>query len=145
MITGPAHLKIVLIPSSTRRPSLPNSGPRWSMTGISIARRMRSGTGVGPGICRKWRPALREEFCDMRNPVSSFKSAWEDIRNRDVANDYAISGAMTKLLEQAMGKIREMPQADQDRAADFLFAHAARHSGPKKRDEETPAAIREGV
>jgi predicted transcriptional regulator len=52
---------------------------------------------------------------------------------------------MTKLLEQAMGKIREMPQADQDRAAEFLFAHAARHSGPKKRDEETPAAIREGV
>ena len=65
MITGPAQRKIVLMPSSTRRPSLPNSGPRWSITGMSIARRMRSGTGVGPGICRKWRPAVREEFCDM--------------------------------------------------------------------------------
>ena len=32
------------------------------MIGVSIARRMRSGTGVGPGICRKWRPAVREEF-----------------------------------------------------------------------------------
>src|SRR5438105_7074516 len=27
------------------------------MVGRSIARRMRSGTLVGPGICRKWRPA----------------------------------------------------------------------------------------
>src|SRR3954467_2397117 len=65
MITGPAQRKMVLMPSSTRRPSLPNSGPRWSITGISIARRMRSGTGVGPGICRKWRPAVRAEFWDM--------------------------------------------------------------------------------
>ena len=31
--------------------------PRWSMVGWLIARRMRSGTGLGPGICRKWRPA----------------------------------------------------------------------------------------
>src|ERR1700742_4022505 len=65
MITGPAHLKIVLMPSRTRLPSLPNSGPRWSITGMSIARRMRSGTGVGPGICRKWRPAVRDEFWTM--------------------------------------------------------------------------------
>src|ERR1043166_16925 len=65
MITGPAQRKIVLMPSSTRLPSLPNSGPRWSITGMSIARRMRSGTGVGPGICRKWRPAVREEFWDI--------------------------------------------------------------------------------
>src|SRR5712672_2705018 len=26
------------------------------MTGISMARSTRSGTGLGPGICRKWRP-----------------------------------------------------------------------------------------
>jgi hypothetical protein len=47
------------MPASTFNPSLLNSGPRWSITGMSIARRMRSGTGVGPGICRKWRPARR--------------------------------------------------------------------------------------
>src|SRR5215470_5726394 len=35
------------------------------MVGMSIARRMRSGTGVGPGICRKCRPAVREEFFAM--------------------------------------------------------------------------------
>ena len=40
-------------------PAALNSGPRWSITGMSMARRMRSGTGVGPGICRKWRPARR--------------------------------------------------------------------------------------
>ena len=40
-------------------PSCWNSGPRWSMVALSIARSTRSGTLVGPGICRKWRPALR--------------------------------------------------------------------------------------
>ena len=75
MITGPAHLKMVLMPSSTRRPSLPNSGPRWSITGMSIARRMRSGTGVGPGICRKWRPAVREEFWDMGSSLQRSDAA----------------------------------------------------------------------
>src|SRR3954469_18349154 len=30
------------------------------MVGKSMARRTRSGTLVGPGICRKWRPARRE-------------------------------------------------------------------------------------
>ena len=45
-----------LMPSSTCRPSSANSGPRWSMVGMSIARSTRSGTGVGPGICRKCRP-----------------------------------------------------------------------------------------
>src|SRR6478752_1436329 len=44
------------MPFSTRRPNTPNSGPRWSIVGRLIARRIRSGTGLGPGICRKWRP-----------------------------------------------------------------------------------------
>ncbi len=50
MMTGFAVLKIVLMPSSTRRTSLANSGPRWSMIGMSMARMTRSGMGVGPGI-----------------------------------------------------------------------------------------------
>src|SRR6266850_1551832 len=124
MITGPAHLKIVLMPSSTRRPSLPNSGPRWSMTGMSIARRMRSGTGVGPGICRKWRPAVREEFFDMEG-TWSLRGRLRTIQHRDVSMDYARFVSMTKLSEQAIAKIREMPEDDQDLAADFLFALAA--------------------
>ncbi|MGY3457587.1 hypothetical protein ACVWW5_003037 [Bradyrhizobium sp. LM3.4] len=48
--TGPAVWKIFRLPSSTARPSSPNSALRWSMTGMSMARRTRSGTGLGPGI-----------------------------------------------------------------------------------------------
>src|ERR1700722_10112159 len=62
MMTGLAVLKMVLMPSSARLARLANSGPRWSMMGGSIARRTRSGIWVGPGICRKWRPAMREAF-----------------------------------------------------------------------------------
>src|SRR5262249_52364233 len=65
MITGLVVLKMVLMPSRQRLASLENSGPRWSMIGVSMARRMRSGSGVGPGMCRKWRPEVRDEFFDM--------------------------------------------------------------------------------
>src|SRR3954470_21960629 len=40
------------------KPSSAKSGLRWSIVGKSIARSTRSGTLVGPGICRKWRPEL---------------------------------------------------------------------------------------
>lgn len=52
---------------------------------------------------------------------------------------------MTKLLEQAIEKIRELPEADQDLAADFLFALAERPSEPEKLDAATRAAIMEGL
>ena len=32
---------------------------------------------------------------------------------------------MTELLEQAIAKVRELPESDQDAAADALFAHLA--------------------
>src|ERR687891_1996929 len=38
--------------------SAPNFGPRWSMIGCAIARVMRSGTSVGPGIERNGRPDI---------------------------------------------------------------------------------------
>jgi hypothetical protein len=37
--------------------SAAKSGPLWSIVGAEIARNTRSGTFVGPGICRKCRPA----------------------------------------------------------------------------------------
>ena len=55
-ITGPLVLKIFWQPSNTALPSSANSALRWSMTGISMARSTRSGTGLGPGMFRKWRP-----------------------------------------------------------------------------------------
>src|SRR5580692_10508813 len=66
MMTGLAVLKMVLMPSRARLASAANSGPRWSMIAVSIARRTRSGMGVGPGICRKWRPTMREAFLLIR-------------------------------------------------------------------------------
>src|SRR5215467_169970 len=65
MITVLVVLKMVLMQSRQRRASLANSGPRRSMIGVSMARRTRSGSGVGPGMCRKWRPGVRDEFFDM--------------------------------------------------------------------------------
>lgn len=55
-MTGSRVWKIACEPSITARQSCWNSGPRWSMTGMLMARKTRSGTGLGPGICRKWRP-----------------------------------------------------------------------------------------
>src|SRR5947209_9290834 len=43
-------------PSRHSRTSASKRGPRWSMMGCAIARTMRSGTSVGPGIWRKGRP-----------------------------------------------------------------------------------------
>lgn len=47
MMTGFFVLKIDCNPSIDRRVSRANSGPLWSMTGVSIARNTRSGTEVG--------------------------------------------------------------------------------------------------
>src|SRR6266481_268702 len=77
MMTGLVVLKMVLTPSRHFLASLANSGPRWSMIGVSIARSTRSGSAVGPGICRKWRPTGREEFFDIRKslPARLFSGA----------------------------------------------------------------------
>src|SRR4029453_12463526 len=98
MITGPVVLKIDLTPSSTLLPSAWNSGPRWSMVGLSMARRMRSGTGVGPGICRKWRPAVRDLFWGM-GFCSGLKGRVREA-TRDPCDDYARLAHMTKVLDQ---------------------------------------------
>lgn len=52
---------------------------------------------------------------------------------------------MTKRLEQALEKIRELSDADQDDAAEFLMVLAARATAPEKLDDATRAAIREGI
>src|SRR6185437_4263558 len=54
--TAPLVRKIRLMPAMADLASSANSGPRWSMVGRSMARRIRSGTLVGPGICRKCLP-----------------------------------------------------------------------------------------
>ena len=52
---------------------------------------------------------------------------------------------MTKLLDEAIAKIRELPEVDQDAAAEILLALAAKRDEPIQLDDETRAAIREGL
>ena len=52
---------------------------------------------------------------------------------------------MTKLLRQAIEKIREMPESDQDLAAEMLLNLAAKNQGPIRLDDEARAAIRRGI
>jgi predicted transcriptional regulator len=51
---------------------------------------------------------------------------------------------MTKLLEDAIRKVRELPEADQDEAAEILLSLALKKGEPVRLDDETRAAIREG-
>lgn len=48
---------------------------------------------------------------------------------------------MTKLLEEAIAQVRQLPEADQDAAAEILLTLATR---PSRLDAATRAAIREG-
>jgi predicted transcriptional regulator len=52
---------------------------------------------------------------------------------------------VTKLLEQAIEKIRELPDADQDDAAELLLIVASRATAPAKLDDATRAAVRDGL
>jgi predicted transcriptional regulator len=52
---------------------------------------------------------------------------------------------MTKLLEEAIRKVRSLPESDQDQAAELLLLVAAKRAQPVPLDAETRAAIREGV
>ncbi|HEX3536105.1 MAG TPA: hypothetical protein VHU15_05010 [Stellaceae bacterium] len=52
---------------------------------------------------------------------------------------------MTKRLEQAIERIRKLPDADQDDAAELLLILASRANGPERLDPATRAAVREGL
>jgi predicted transcriptional regulator len=51
---------------------------------------------------------------------------------------------MSKLLEEAINKVRELPEAEQDEAAEMLLSVASKKGGPIELDDETRAAVREG-
>ena len=51
---------------------------------------------------------------------------------------------MTRMLDEAIRKVRELPASVQDDAAEMLFSIAAKQGKPVRLDEETRAAIREG-
>ena len=51
---------------------------------------------------------------------------------------------VSKLLEDAIKKVRELPEADQDEAAEMLLSVASRRGHAIRLDEETRAAVQEG-
>jgi hypothetical protein len=51
---------------------------------------------------------------------------------------------MTKMLDEAVKKVRELPDSVQDDAAEMLFSVAAKQGEPIRLDEETRAAVQEG-
>lgn len=51
---------------------------------------------------------------------------------------------MTALLDRAIARVRDLPEADQDALARVLLS-AFEPSGEEPEDEETRAAIREGL
>lgn len=52
---------------------------------------------------------------------------------------------MTKMLEEAIKKVRELPEAEQNEAAEILLSVAAKNAAPIVLDEETSAAVAEGL
>jgi predicted transcriptional regulator len=51
---------------------------------------------------------------------------------------------MTKMLDEAIKKVRELPDSAQDEAAEMLLSVAAKQGDPIKIDDDTRAAIQEG-
>jgi hypothetical protein len=51
---------------------------------------------------------------------------------------------MTRMLEEASKKVRELSEADQDEAAEILLSVASKKSEPVQLDDETRTAIRQG-
>lgn len=52
---------------------------------------------------------------------------------------------MTKLLEDAIAKVRALPAERQDDAAELMLLLAAQEDAPVRLDDETRAAVRRGV
>ena len=52
---------------------------------------------------------------------------------------------MTERLEQAITAVRQLPEAEQNEAAQFLFDFIAQRADREPLDTETLAAIREGM
>ena len=52
---------------------------------------------------------------------------------------------MTKLLEKAIARAKELPEDDQDEAAEVIMTIASRQDGLVEIDDETRAAIDEGL
>jgi hypothetical protein len=59
-------------------------------------------------------------------------------------DDVIYSACMTEMLEEAIAKVRKLPEADQDEAAAMLLSVASKNDNTVELDEGTRRAIREG-
>ncbi|MGI8527043.1 MAG: hypothetical protein ACR2K5_12860 [Pseudolabrys sp.] len=51
---------------------------------------------------------------------------------------------MSKMLDEAIKKVRELPESEQDEAAEMLLSVASKNAKPVRLDDETRAAVQEG-
>ena len=51
---------------------------------------------------------------------------------------------MTKLFDEAIKRVRELPEAIQNEAAEILFAVASKRAEPVRLDDDTRKAVLEG-
>src|SRR6266568_914824 len=87
------------------------------MIGVSIARRIRSGNGDGPGMCRKWRPMAREEFLDIcSSPWAIFRGFVDGCRAASFSTGRAAcrhEGRMRQSVKASwQGHTRDQPMAE---------------------------------
>ena len=60
------------------------------------------------------------------------------------SDGYSTRPKMTNLLEEAIKSVRQLPEADQDEAAEILLSLASKREEPVHLDEETRQAVRGG-
>lgn len=58
---------------------------------------------------------------------------------------FVVAKCVTKLLDQAIEKVRELPESDQDDAAEMLLWAIETRNAPIPLDDATAAAIDEGL
>jgi hypothetical protein len=77
-------------------------------------------------------------------PRPSLRAATELTSAVRARAGFGIIHYMSKMLEEAIAKVRELPEADQDEAAAILLSVASKNAEVVELDAETRAAIREG-
>src|ERR1700692_2534143 len=96
------------MPSRNSLPKLANSALRWSITGASIARKIRSGTFVGPGIWRKWRPVwIMAAPCDIETKLYLLDAAERNLRQCVQVDE--IAGRGVRMIKSILGGILSQP------------------------------------
>ena len=88
------------------------------------------------------RTGLYDSSVSSRNGARAMTLLTLAVRAQD---EFAVMSHMTKMLDEAIAKIRELPEDEQDEAAAILLSVASRNTEVVELDDETRAAVREGL